>query len=164
VRAQDAELADRFDAAWRTVANMHLALSDETPEPDLANDRDRIILARLYAYEFHEALEVYYTAATAGGPWPNLHPDAAARFRAISAIGKPPQLLATSTLDAATKKRLRLRLAKLARIKPSTPNPSKSPGLDSEEPPSRNSVMASPSETVQSSLIKPNRSARSPGS
>ena len=132
MRAHDAELADRFDAAYRTVSNMHLALSDETPEPDLAKDRDRIILARLYAYQFHEAFAFYLTAAEAGGPWPNLSPEAAARFRAIPEIGKPPQLLSTLQIDAATRKRLRHRLAKLAKTKPSAPNPSSGP--DSEEP------------------------------
>ncbi len=134
VRAHDAELADRYDAAWRTLTNMHLALSDEDPELDLAKDRDRIILARLYAYQFHEALEFYLTATEAGEPWPRLYPEAAARFRDIPAFGKPPQLLSTVQLDAATRKRLRLRLAKLAKVKQSAPNPSSTPG--SEEPPS----------------------------
>ena len=132
MRAHDAELADRFDAAWRTLSNMHLALSDETPEPDLSKDRDRIILARLYAYQFHEAFAFYLTAAEAGGPWPHLSPEAAARFRAIPEIGESPRLLGTLQIDAATRKRLRQRLAKLAR-KPSAPNPSSGP--DSEEPP-----------------------------
>lgn len=161
MRAHDAELADRSDAAYRTLSNMHLALSDETPEPDLSKDRDRIILARLYAYQFHEALAFYLTAAeagltaaTAGGPWPHLSPEAAARFRAIPEIGKPPQLLSTLQMDTATRKRLRQRLAKLARIKPSASNPSKSSGPDSAEPPSPETVMASPSETTHSSLIK----------
>lgn len=134
MRAHDAELADRFDAAYRTISNMHLALSDETPEPDLSKDRDRIILARLYAYQFHEAFAFYLRAAEAGGPWPHLSPEAAARFRAIPEIGKAPQLLSTLQIDAATRKRLRQRLAKLVRSKPSAPNPSSGP--DSEEPPS----------------------------
>jgi hypothetical protein len=133
LRDYNKELGDRYDAAWRTISNMHLALSDETPELDLARDRDRIILARLYAYQFHEALDFYLTAAEAGGPWPKLYPEVAARFRAIPAFGKPPQLLSTVP-DAATKKRLRHRLAKLAKTKPSAPNPSSGP--DSEEPPS----------------------------
>ena len=114
MRAHYTELADHFDAAFRTLSNMHLALSDETPEPDLSKDRDRIILARLYAYQFHEAFAFYLTAAEAGGPWPRLSPEAAARFRAIPETGKPPQLLSTLQ-DAATRKRLRQRLAKLAR-------------------------------------------------
>ena len=37
MRAHNAELADRFDAAYRTLSNMHLALSDETPEPGARN-------------------------------------------------------------------------------------------------------------------------------
>jgi hypothetical protein len=123
MRAYNDELAARYDAAYRTVTNMHLALSDDTPEPDLAQDRDRMVLARLYAYQFHEALEVYLTAAKAGGPWPNLHPEAAERFRTIPKLGEPPQLLSTAQMDAATRKRLRKRLAKLDSIKPSAPKP-----------------------------------------
>jgi hypothetical protein len=120
VRAEKEELADRYDAAYLTLSNMHMALSDDTPEPDLARDRDRILLARWYAYQFHEALEFYLAAAKAGGRLPNLHPEAAERFRAIPEIGEPPQLLETSDLNAATKDRLRQRLVNLSKHKRSS--------------------------------------------
>lgn len=87
----------RFDAAFRTIANMGIALADDHPE--LKTPDDRIREARRYMTLFHQAFDSYVTALKAANVGDFVPDEVMEQFRSVPQLWQLPQLQSGSTSE-----------------------------------------------------------------